>query len=209
MILINFKNYVHRKSSLDLAKKIQRYLPRAAVSVSPVDLALISKNTKLKVLAQHFDKEESDRATGFLTPQAVKSTGAFGSILNHSEHRLKEKEIINLVWLAHKHNIKVVLCVPTIRAAKKLMHLKPYAMAYEDKKLVGTGKSITKYRKGKVKKFAKLLRSKDIIPLCGAGVSTAADVKAAYDYGCKGVLIASAIADARNPDKILRDLSKI
>lgn len=209
MIIINFKNYKHGRESLALAKKIQRFLPKAIVSVSSTDIFLVSKNTKLSVFAQHVDFLDSDRATGFLTAEAVKSAGAKGTLVNHSEHPLKSEEVKRIVQMANEKNLKVILCVPTIKQAKKFLHLKPWAMAFEDKKLVGTKKSITKYRKRKVKKFAKILGKTEIISLCGAGIHSAKDVKAAKEFGCKGVLIASAIANSRDPGKFLKALGKV
>ncbi len=209
MILINFKNYVHGNKSLALAKKIQKHLPGAIVSVPATDLSRIKKETKLKVFAQHVDISDSNRATGFLTPETIKSAKVNGSLLNHSEHSLPYKQIKQSIELANKHKIKIVLCVPTIGQLKRFIPLKPWAMAFEDKKLVGTKKSITKYRKRKVKKFARILKSTNIIPLCGAGINSAKDVKAAKEFGCKGVLIASAIANSKNPERFLKAISKL
>ncbi len=46
--------------------------------------------------------------------------------------------------------------------------------------------------------------------LCGAGISTGDDMKAALDLGSQGVLLASGIIMAQNPEKALMELiSKI
>jgi triosephosphate isomerase len=47
-----------------------------------------------------------------------------------------------------------------------------------------------------------------IIPLCGAGISTGEDVRAAIQLGAKGVLVASAVTLANNPKKVLEDMVK-
>ena len=87
--------------------------------------------------------------------------------------------------------------------------LAPYAIAFEDPKLVGSGKSITQYRSSDVKKFAELFKNSKIIPLCGAGINSADDAKEAYALGCKGVLIASAIANVNKPEKLLKEIAEI
>ena len=43
--------------------------------------------------------------------------------------------------------------------------------------------------------------------LCGAGISTGEDVKAAIELGAEGVLLASGVVKAKNPRKVLLDLA--
>jgi triosephosphate isomerase (TIM) len=209
MIIINFKNYTYGDKTVKLAKKIEKYLPKAIAAVPAVDIPGVASKTKLKVFAQHVDTT-SGRATGFLLPETAKVVGARGTLLNHSEHPLSFKTLKQAVQRAHKAGLRVVLCAPSIKEAKKLMKLRPKAIAFEDKKLIGTGKSITEYRQDEVKKFASLFRKSPIIPLCGAGISSSKDITTAKKLGCKGVLIASAIA--KNPtskatEKLLKEIS--
>jgi thiazole synthase ThiGH ThiG subunit len=58
-----------------------------------------------------------------------------------------------------------------------------------------------------VVKFVKSLENTGVIPLCGAGITGPADIKKAYELGCKGVIMASAVADVHNPEKILKEIS--
>jgi len=44
--------------------------------------------------------------------------------------------------------------------------------------------------------------------LCGAGVKTGRDVQRALELGTVGVLVASGIVKAKDPEKALRDLGK-
>ncbi|MFH1290051.1 MAG: triose-phosphate isomerase [Nanoarchaeota archaeon] len=212
MIIINFKNYTSGDKTLRLAKKIEKYLPKAIVAVPAVDIRGIAEKTKLHVFAQHIDAI-GGRATGFLLPETTKAVGAQGTLLNHSEHPLPYRVLKRAVPRAHKAGLRVILCAPTIRDAKKLLKLKPEAIAFEDKKLIGTKKSITQYRIEEVKKFAELLNNSPhgCVPLCGAGINSAEDVKASHNLGCFGVLIASAIAKApaKKAEAFLKDLSKI
>lgn len=193
MIIINFKNYKTGKQALDLAKKIQKHLPSSIVAVPTKDVEQISKKTKLKVFTQYIKKTKTGK----------------GSLLNHSDHQITFQKIKGTIKESQDKNFKIILCTSNLKQAKKFKALKPWAMAFEDRKLIGSGKSITQYRAGDVERFAKLLKNTKIIPLCGAGVSTAEDVRAAKHLGCKGVLIASAIAKASNPDKLLKKLSRV
>ncbi len=209
MIVINFKNYVNGRKAVNLAREIEKYLPLAIVVVPDFDIREIASKTKLKVFAQHVDYFKTFRATGFNVPEVLKASGAEGSLLNHSEHRLRDETIERTVKRAKDAGLKIILCVESVKHARKLKELKPWAIAFEAPELVASGKSITSYRGKDVEKFVRLLKNTRIIPFCGAGISSKWDVLAAKELGCKGVLISSAIASAKNPEKILKELHKI
>ena len=88
---------------------------------------------------------------------------------------------------------------------------RPGAMAYEDRELIGTGKSITEYRKGEVKKFVTKMKYSKIKLLCGAGINSAEDIREAYNLGCRGILISSAIAKVqlKKAEKLLREICRL
>ncbi|MDO8508278.1 MAG: triose-phosphate isomerase [Nanoarchaeota archaeon] len=211
MIIINFKNYKTGKEALILSKKIEKYLPHAIIAVPTIDLEEISKNTKLKVFAQHADPLEGDKTTGYNTLKSLKKTGISGTIINHSEHQESLKNIGKILIMAKKLNLKVIICTPTLRKTKSILNNKnkPFAIALEDPKLISTGKSITKYSPKNLLAFTKIIKKTNILPICGAGISTSEDVKQAYSFGCKGVLIASAIANSKNPIPLLKELNKL
>lgn len=209
MIVINLKNYKTGKEVVALAKLIRKHLPKAMVAPPALDLQAVAQKTNTKIISQHVSLHTNGRATGHIIPQHVKAIGAKGTLLNHSEHRLPYEEIKKTIKECNRINLKVILCAETVAEAKKFMKLKPYAIAFEDKKLVGSGKSITQYKARDVKTFARLLKRTRIIPLCGAGIATAQDVKAAKELGCEGVLIASAIANTKNPKKLLKELRNL
>ena len=144
MIVINFKNYKARKDVLVLAKKIERFLPKAIVAVPSVDIHCISRHTKLKTFAQHVDFHEKGKTTGFLIPEAAKAHGASGTLLNHSEHKLKFDALKKTMLRCKKANLKVITCASNLKESKEIKKLNPFAIAFEDPKLISTGKSITK-----------------------------------------------------------------
>lgn len=204
MIIVNFKNYVYGRQALELAKKIKKLAPKVIVAVSSVDIRGIEYYTNLKVFAQHADFEKGKKFTGFVNLENLKEANANGTLLNHSEHRISGKEIINIINKSKKINFKIVLCVKNINEVKKYKRLKPYAIAFEDPELIATGKSVTKYDSRRLKEFVKILRETSIIPLCGAGISSKEDYQEALNLGCRGVLISSAVMKSKNPGKFLR-----
>jgi len=203
MLIINFKTYKQGKKVLDLIKKIEKYDKKAIVCLQPTGLHLASK-TKLKVFSQHVDAGEGKKSTGFITPSAIKSKGAKGSLLNHSEHPVSLEVIKKTIKATNKLKLKLIICTSSIKQTKQIKKLKPYAIAFEEKELISTGKSITRYNPKKIKDFVKELSKTKIIPICGAGISTKKDYGEAIKLGCRGVLVSSAIAKSANPAKFFK-----
>ena len=209
MIIINFKNYKTGFEALKLAKLIEEYIPKAIICPSTPDIEVIASKTKLAVFAQHADPQEGDKTTGYNTLKVLKKVGVKGTLINHSERPQSISNIYKLNIMSKKLNLNTIICTSSLRNMKSILNnkkVKPYAIAFEDPKLISTGKSITKYNAMTLLNFINIMKKTKIIPLCGAGISTAEDVKQAYRLGCKGVLISSAIANVKNPVNLLKKL---
>ena len=205
MIVVNFKNYKIGKRVLDLAKKIDGKNVIAAVPA--INIKELADKTKLKVYAQHVDHQLLGKTTGFILPESIKQAGAVGSLLNHSEHLVSIKDIELSSRRCKKVGLKLIICTSSLRQVREIKKLKPFAIAFEDPKLIATGKSITKHRSNDLKKFVSILGKSRIIPLCGAGISSKEDYEEALKLGCKGVLVSSVITKSRNTKKFLNAVS--
>jgi triosephosphate isomerase len=161
----------------------------------------------MPVFAQSIEIPEKGRGTGKLAPEQILATGAKGSLLNHSENKIPLTHIKKIVERCRELELKLIICASTLKEAEKIKKLSPYAIAFEDPKLIVSGKSITKVKTSSVKKFVDLLKGTDIIPLCGAGISTPEDVAQSLLLGCKGVLVSSVIANSQNPEHFLKQVS--
>jgi len=199
MIIINFKKYKKGRDVLKLARKIQKYKRNAIVTLLSKDISEVSKKTKLKVFSQFVEAGDVKN---------VKKLGAKGSLLNHFDHRVSMKTIRNVSKEAGKEKFKLIIIVKNLKHLGEINKLNPWAIAFEDPKLIGTGKSITEYRANDLKKFVSLFRKTKIIPICGAGVSSKKDVIASKKIGCKGVIISSAIAKGsfEKAEKLLKEI---
>src|SRR3989338_4966038 len=166
MLIINFKNYKVGKDVLDLAKKIEIYYNKAIIAVPFTELLETVKNLgpNMEVYAQHIDYHEKGKSTGYTIPESLINVGVVGAILNHSEHRLKISEIKKTIKRCNEVGLKVVICTSSLRETSQLKKLNPYAIAFEDKKLIATGKSITEHKQHDIKKFVELLKDTEIIP---------------------------------------------
>lgn len=209
MIVINLKNYKMGGEIIDLVRKIEIYYPKAIVAVPTIDLKEVVKASRLPIYAQHVDFNEKGRGTGFTTPESLVACGVAGTLLNHSEHQLSLLAIRKTLKRCNEVGLKVIVCASSLKDAEQIKKLKPYAIAYEDKKLIATGKSITTYDSAEIKHFVEILGNSEIIPLCGAGITTGEDVAAAHVLGCRGVLVASAVADSENPEKFLKEIASL
>ena len=211
MLIINLKNYKVGKDVFDLVKKIEIYYNKAIIAVPSIELADTAKNVgpNMQVYAQHVDYNDLGRGTGFITPESLINAGIHGSLLNHSEHRISVTEIKKTIKRCNEVGIKLVICSSSLREVSQLKKLNPYAIAFEDKKLIATGKSVTEYNQHDIKKFLEILKDTNIIPLCGAGISTGEDVANALVLGCKGILVSSAVANSQSPEKFLKEVQGV
>ena len=219
-IVINSKNYKQGKDVVKLAKQIDKSISKEKsnhiiICVNASDIYEVKKATKnLKIYSEHVDFHNVGRATGFILPEAVKADGASGTLLNHSEHKLKWRTIKKTVKRCKQTKLKIILCISNLKQLKKALKLKPEAIAFEVPELISTSKSITQSKPESVKMFACLVnkynnkKSENIKALCGAGISSDNDIKASVEFGCDGVLIASAVTKARNPGEKLKKLIK-
>ncbi len=214
IIIINFKTF--RKASGKQAIKLGKMAEIAArkrnvkiiLAVQAADIYNVSKNVKIDVISQHVDIDNSGQHTGSILPENVKENGSKGSLLNHAEKTISLVAIKKAIARCKKLGMYNVVCVPSVKQALIIARFKPRYIAYEVPSLIGTGKAISKVKPRDVSIFAKAMEKRGIIPLCGAGISNGEDVRTAINLGCNGVLLASAVANANNPGKVLRDLVK-
>ena len=217
IIIVNFKSYKEGtgKRALKLAKMIERVSKKHEVSfgVAPqfCDIRMIVNETDLPVFSQHIDPIESFGAfTGHVTAYNVKEAGAIGTLINHSEKKLKLNDVKTCVNVARKLKLISIVCVSNLTEAKKILQFKPNFIAYEPPELIGSGRAVSKVKPDLVKKFVSLVNreKRKIIPLCGAGIVTGDDIKKALELGTKGVLVASSIVKSKNPLRVINSMVK-
>lgn len=216
LILINFKAYEQSVGirGLKLAKICEKVSKRHRVNIAVApqhaSLTEISSKVKIPVFAQHIDVVEKPGSfTGHVVATNLKKIGVKGTLINHSERQLRLREIKKRIEITKKVGLVSVCCVPTIAVGKKVAKLKPDFVAFEVPELIGTGKPISKEKPDSVKKFVKAVKNinRRVVSLCGAGISSGDDVKSAIVLGTKGVLVASAVVKAKNPEKVLKEFA--
>jgi triosephosphate isomerase len=215
-VVLNFKVYpeVLGKRGWELAKvcaKVAEDTGASIVIVPPLsDLAHIARLVHIPVFGQHADTAEAGAHTGWLPPEALLEAGAAGTLLNHSERKIPHKNVAVLIPRCKKLGLEVIACADDLKEAEALARLAPDYIAIEPPELIGGDISVTTARpeivSGAVQAIHRI--DSDVGVLCGAGVKDRKDVRKALDLGTVGVLLASGVVKAKNPEKALRDLVK-
>jgi triosephosphate isomerase len=203
MIIVNFKNVKKGKEVLGFAKEMDGL--DIVVAVPSSEIKEVSNNTGLKVFSQSVSGFNDEK--GFLSVSDTKRAGAEGTLLNHNDHPIAIDKIIGAVKECHVEGLKVVVCVKDFDDMGKLLRLRPFAIAYEEPRLIGSKDSVTNYPE-KIKGFVGFFGESEVLALCGAGVNSREDVKKAFNLGCKGVLVSSAVMKAGDPGEVLEGMVK-
>jgi triosephosphate isomerase len=212
LYIINFKTYEQTTGirAIKLAEIIAELREKLNIEiiVAPqfTDLERVSKITP--TIAQHIDPISYGSHTGSILPQAIKEAGAIGTLINHSEKKLSLDKVEACINLAKTLELKTICCAFNLKEAIEITKFAPDYIAFEDPELIGTGKSVSTQEPELVKRFVEIVKdmNKEVIPLCGAGISNKEDVEAAKNLGAKGVLVASAIVKAENQREALLNL---
>lgn len=155
--------------------------------------------------AQHVDAVEPGRHTGFVLLEEVLAAGAKGTLLNHSEHKL-DWEVLKESLVRIDNKIEVCVCAVDLQECTRVATLRPKYVAYEPIEFIGNKDlSVASERGGVIKQVVEVLVGMPII--IGAGIHSAADVKAGLEFGAKGILVATDVVLADNPGKELRELA--
>ena len=218
LVILNFKTYIESTGlkALQLAKISEQVAMetgvKVAVAAQAADLFRISQEVQIPVFAQHIDPVDVGGHTGSALLECIKDAGASGTLINHSERRMELADIDNIVKKTTMANMISVVCTNNVETSAAAATIGPNFVAIEPPELIGSGIPVSQAEPEIVESTVAAI--KDINPkvrvLCGAGISTGEDMKAALDLGTEGVLLASGIILASDPKKALLDLvSKI
>ncbi len=172
------------------------------------DLARVAAAVSIPVVAQHVDPVDAGARTGFVPAEAIRASGAWGSLVNHSEHRLAGGRVKEAVRRLTAAGLVSVVCADSVESARRLARTRPAYLAIEPPELIGGDRAVSTARPEVVSGTVSAVRS--VAPatrvLCGAGVHDRNDVARALELGASGVLVASAVARASDPAAAIEEL---
>jgi triosephosphate isomerase (TIM) len=160
------------------------------------------------VLAQHADPEPAGAYTGRVVAESIRAAGARGSLVNHSERPLSPETALQVVGRLRGLGLVPIVCARDLTEARLLAAGRPAYLAVEPPELIGGEVSVSTARPGLVAETVAAVHtiSPETIVLCGAGVHSGSDVRAALALGTEGVLVASAVAKAGDPEAAIDEL---
>ncbi|ALM76035.1 triose-phosphate isomerase [Thermococcus barophilus] len=214
IIAINFKTYAQAtgEGALRIAKAAEKVYKETGITivVAPqlADLYRIAQEVEIPVFAQHIDPIKPGSHTGHVLPEAVKEAGAVGTLLNHSENRMILADLEAAIRRAEEVGLMTMVCSNNPKVSAAVAALDPDYVAVEPPELIGTGIPVSKAKPEVITDTVELVKkvNPDVKVLCGAGISTGEDVKKALELGTVGVLLASGVTKAKDPEKAIWDL---
>lgn len=176
---------------------------RIAIAPQAADIAAVAE-TGVETWAQHISSVEHGSHTGSTLAEAVARAGADGTLLNHSENRLRLADLDDALQAADRADLETIVCANNPRQIAAASRLDPDAVAVEPPALIGTGTPVSKADPDIVTDSVEAASGVSV--LCGAGISTGDDLVAAGKLGAEGVLLASGVAKADDPRAALESL---
>ncbi len=211
VIMVNYKTYSQSigDSGLELTKKIEKNARASwAVCPQPVDIRTVKEETEIPVFSQHIDAVKPGSNTGHILIDAMVDAGVEGTLINHSENRLKLSEIDEIVTMCKEKGLTTVVCANNPATSAAAAALKPDFVAYEPPELIGGDISVSTAKPEVVREAVERVKAVDpeVKVLCGAGVKNGEDVKKALELGTVGVLLASGLVKSDDLEGVIRDL---
>jgi triosephosphate isomerase len=207
-VLVNLKAYPCDPVAVaEAASRVDSKNASVAVAPQTAHLRAVA-DTGVETWAQHVDPVAHGSHTGTLLAEAAADGGATGTLLNHSERRLRLADIDSALEAAGRTDLDSVVCANNSEQVAAVAALGPDAVAVEPPELIGTGTPVSQADPDIVRDAVEAAREVDpsVDVYCGAGISTGEDVVAAGELGADGVLLASGVAKAADPQAALAGL---
>ena len=214
LIVLNFKTYLESTGLqalrlAEICEDISRdYSVQMVVVPQAADIQAISKAVKIPVYAQHVDGVGYGGFTGHVTAASLKAAGATGSLINHSERRLRLAEIEASISACRQVGLKTIVCTNNVATTRAAAALQPDYVAVEPPELIGSGIPVSKASPEVIVNSVEAVKgiAPQVSVLCGAGITHGEDLRSALELGSVGVLLASGIIKAKDQRKALEDL---
>lgn len=213
MIVLNLKTYPKSmEKALLFTDVASEVVEETGVRIVVCPPALFLKDAAERfsdVFAQHVDAVSPGAFTGSIPVEMLKMAKVKGSLVNHSEKKLRHDTVRATVESLHAGALESLVCADSVKEAGEIAAFSPTYIAVEPPELIGSGVSVSNAKPEIVTDTVKAIKKIDdrIKVLCGAGVSNKEDVRKALELGAEGVLLASAFVNAENPKEFLKGLA--
>lgn len=215
VFVINFKNYGEILG--DRAIKLAAAAEGACAGLSielilapPVPmLRSVAERVSVPVFSQAVTDQQEGKSTGAIIPESLKAAGCAGSIINHSESRLPRETLAHLIPRMRALGLASCVCGEDATEIASLSSLRPEMLAVEPPELIGGGIAVSQARPDLLLETSKSAREAGFRGrlLCGAGIVSGEDARAASRLGMDGILVASSVVRAADWASKIRELA--
>jgi len=206
MIVVNLKAYSNAvgEKSEDVMEACRRASEvtgkRVVVAPQPEDLL---RAEDVEVFAQHVDGVNPGSHTGSVLARGLKEAGATGTLINHSERRLQDRDIEASVNAAKSLGLETIVCAQSPDDCEKYSRFDPDYIAFEPPELIGGDNPVSEAKPGLIQEAVERTEA-DV--LTGAGIKSKKDVEKSIELGCEGVLVASGVVKANDKYAEVKEL---
>ncbi len=209
MLVINFKAYSQAtgKEALEVAEKCasaaEEFKSELILAPQSHDLLRLD-DTEATIYSQHLSSFSPGSHTGHPVAEGLEDAGAEGTLLNHSERRIPDRDMLKTsIDRARKNEMEVILCAQSPEEVGELSKLKPDYIAFEPPELIGGDTAVSE---AEPELIEKAYRQSEVPLLAGAGINDSDDVEKAVELGCEGVLVASGVIKSENIEESVKEL---
>ncbi len=215
VLLINFKNYreILGDGAIRLARAaegVSRNLDVEIILAPPVpELSKVSGAVSVQVFSQSVGDEQEGKSTGAIIPEALKASGCSGSIVNHSESRVPIEALRRVIPRMKGLGLASCVCGEDTDEVVKMADFAPEYLAVEPPELIGSGIAVSQTRPELLRQTVTAARGAGYGGrlLCGAGIVTGNDARAAIRLGMDGILVASSVVRSKEWETKVRELA--
>ena len=197
------KLYIYGKEALKMAifadSLSEQYDVQIIFSAQYVDIPAISHSTKnIYVFSQHIDPVYPGRGMGAILPEAIRESGAVGTILNHAEKKLSLHELYCTIQRCKQVGLISLVCADSIPECIASLHLGADMILKESESMIDSGKSCPDRE---IQNVAAALckHKKELIILHGAGIKDEYDIYDIIFSGAVATGCTSAIFKSKDP----------
>lgn len=210
MIFLSLKTYPEATGDavIKLLAAVKQVSQTTGVPIIPcaqaTDIYRIKQELGIEVWAQHVDPIDPGRHSGWISPYSVAAAGATGVVINHAEHPLKPEIIHQTIVKARQYQLKSLVLCETVALARQVSAWNPDFIGYEKGELIAGPIAMIDVEEANITQLASSISQPLIV---GAGITTGEHVRKTLTAGGKGVILASAVVKASNPQTKLEELT--
>lgn len=175
------------------------------------DIYRIAEETDIRLTAPTIDAVEPGRGMGRILPETVREAGAEGAVINHAENRDTFTDIERKIGRCREVGLDSIVCVDSVEMGKAAAAFDPDSVVLEKPEDISTDRAITQTHPDRVREFIDTMEEANprTKVLVGGGISTAEDVRLAFEQGADATGAASAISLADDPESLLREIGEV